>query len=145
MTQPHMDVRKSRSAGIVIPQPRDGSRSTTDGADQWNENPDLSRTGHATGGSGPPSKTPAGAGAAMASDDELLERTLAFSGSYLSDDGNVTVRRVAAASFEYSGPRFLGNCAVCSRAHLIPATGEPLSDVSAAVLFLAAHRHGDGD
>jgi hypothetical protein len=81
----------------------------------------------------------------MASDDELLERTLAFSGSYVSDDGNVTVRRVAGDSFEYSGHRFSGNCTVCSRAHLIPRTGEPLSDVRAAVLFVAAHHHGDVD
>jgi hypothetical protein len=81
----------------------------------------------------------------MPSDDELLERTLAFSGSYVSDDGNVTVRRVSAASFEYSGDRFLGNCTVCSRARLIPVTGEPLSDIRAAVLFVAAHTHGDVD
>ena len=81
----------------------------------------------------------------MASDDDLLEVTLAFSGSYVSDDGSVTVRRVAAASFEYSGDRFLGNCTVCSRALLIPASGEPLSDVRAAVLFVAAHDHGDTD
>jgi hypothetical protein len=77
--------------------------------------------------------------------DELLERTLAFSGSYVSDDGNVTVRRVAGAAFEYSGHRFLGNCTVCSRALLIPVTGEPLSDVRAANLFVAAHNHGDVD
>jgi hypothetical protein len=81
----------------------------------------------------------------MPSDDELLEQTLAFSGSYVSDDGNVTVRRVAAASFEYSAHRFLGNCTACSRAHLIPLTGEPLSDVRAAVHFVAAHSHGDLD
>ena len=80
----------------------------------------------------------------MASDEELLERTLAFSGSYVSDDGNVTVRR-AAAEFEYAGHRFLGNCRVCSRALLIPPTGEPLSDVRAAILFVAAHHHGDVD
>lgn len=80
----------------------------------------------------------------MPSDDELLERTLAFSGSYVSDDGNVTVRRVAA-EFEYAGHRFLGNCTVCSRALLIPPTGEPLSDVRAAILFVAAHDHGDVD
>jgi hypothetical protein len=79
----------------------------------------------------------------MSSEDELLERTLAFSGSYVSDDGNVTVRRVAGASFEYSEHRFLGHCAVCSRALLIPPTGEPLSDVRAAMLFVAAHGHGD--
>ena len=81
----------------------------------------------------------------MPSDDELLERTLAFSGSYVSDDGNVTVRRVSAASFEYSGDRFLGNCRVCSRALLVPVTGEPLSDIRAAILFVAAHTHGDVD
>ena len=81
----------------------------------------------------------------MASDDELLERTLAFSGSYVSDDGNVTVRRVAAASFEYSGDRFLGHCTVCARALLIPLTGEPLTDVRAAIQFVAAHNHGDLD
>ena len=81
----------------------------------------------------------------MPSDDELLESTLAFSGSYVSDDGNVTVRRVAAASFEYSGDRFLGNCTVCSRALLIPLTGEPLSDVRAAIHFVGAHKHGDVD
>ena len=80
----------------------------------------------------------------MASDDELLERTLAFSGSYVSDDGSVTVRRVAA-DFAYAGHRFLGNCTVCSRALLIPLTGEPLSDVRAAILFVAAHHHGDVD
>jgi hypothetical protein len=79
----------------------------------------------------------------MPSDDELLERTLAFSGSYVSDDGNVTVRQVATASFEYSGDRFIGNCTVCSRALLIPLTGEPLSDVRAAINFVAAHNHGD--
>jgi hypothetical protein len=81
----------------------------------------------------------------MASDEDLLERTLAFSGSYVSDDGNVTVRRTAGASFEYSGQRFLGYCTVCSRAGLIPPTGEPLSDVRAAVLFVAAHDHGESD
>ena len=81
----------------------------------------------------------------MPSDDELLERTLAFSGSYVSDDGNVTVRRVAAASFEYSGDRFLGNCTACSRALLVPLAGEPLSDVAAAIHFVGAHAHGDGD
>ena len=80
----------------------------------------------------------------MASDDDLLEVTLAFSGSYVSDDGNVTVRRVTA-EFEYSGHRFLGNCAVCARASRIPAAGEPLSDVRSAILFVAAHSHGDQD
>jgi hypothetical protein len=89
-----------------------------------------------------PRRAPAGAGGFMASDDELLERTLAYSGSYVSDDGNVTVRRIAA-EFEYGGHRFLGNCRICSRARLLPSTGEPLADVRAAILFVAAHNHGD--
>jgi hypothetical protein len=78
----------------------------------------------------------------MPSDDELLERTLTFSGSYVSDDGTVTVRR-AAESFEYTGDRFIGNCTVCSRALRIPLTGQPLSDVREASLFVAVHNHGD--
>jgi hypothetical protein len=78
-------------------------------------------------------------------DDDLLERTLAFSGSYVSDDGHVTIRRSAAGSFEYSEARFVGQCHVCSRAGLIPSSGEPLADVRAAVQFVAAHDHGDLD
>ena len=81
----------------------------------------------------------------MASDEDLLERTLAFSGSYVSDDGNVTVRRITAPTIEYSGPRFVAHCSVCSRARLVPLTGEPLSDVRAAILFVAAHDHGESD
>ena len=81
----------------------------------------------------------------MPFDDDLLERTLAFSGSYVSDDGHVTIRRSAAGSFEYSEARFVGQCHVCSRAGLIPSTGEPLADVRAAVRFVAAHDHGDLD
>jgi hypothetical protein len=81
----------------------------------------------------------------MPSNDELLERTLAFSGSYVSDDGTVTVRRVTGEAFEYSGYRFLGHCTTCARAHLIPVTGEELPDVRAAILFVAAHDHGDVD
>ena len=56
----------------------------------------------------------------MASDAELLERTLAFSGSYVSDDGSVTIRRVAVGPSGYSGNRFLGNCLVCARAFAFP-------------------------
>jgi hypothetical protein len=77
-------------------------------------------------------------------DDDLLERTLAFSGSYVSDDGHVTVRR-SVASNEYSGARFTGYCRVCSRAGRLPRTGEHLSDVRAAARFVAAHQHGDLD
>jgi hypothetical protein len=57
----------------------------------------------------------------------------------------VTVRRVTGAAFDYSGHRFLGNCTVCSRASLLPLDGEPLPDVVAATLFMAAHNHGDVD
>jgi hypothetical protein len=79
------------------------------------------------------------------SDDELLERTLAFAGSYVSDDETVTIRRSAVGSIEYSGARFVGRCTFCSRALLIPADGQPLSDVRAAVQFVATHHHGDED
>jgi len=78
------------------------------------------------------------------SDDELLERTLAFAGSYVSDDGSVTIRR-SLGSFEYSAARFTGSCAVCSRQGLVPSSGEPLSGIRAAVQFVAAHDHGDVD
>jgi hypothetical protein len=81
----------------------------------------------------------------MASDAELLERTLAFSGSYVSDDGSVTIRRVALGAFEYSGNRLLGNCIVCAHAFAIPPTGEPLADVAAAIRFMSTHNHGDVD
>ena len=53
----------------------------------------------------------------MPSDDELLERTLAFSGSYVSDDGNVSIRRVVAESLPYSAgplPRQLHRLFPCS-------------------------------
>jgi hypothetical protein len=79
------------------------------------------------------------------SDDDLLERTLAFSGSYVSDDGNLTIRRSGVGSFEYSGERFVGFCTVCSRERLIPPNGEPLPDIRAAIHFAAAHSHGDVD
>lgn len=81
----------------------------------------------------------------MPSDDDLLQRTLAFSGSYVSDDGLVTIRRSAVGPFEYSGNRFVGHCAICARALLMPATGEPLADVRAAIHFVATHDHGQAD
>jgi hypothetical protein len=77
-------------------------------------------------------------------DDDLLERTLAFSGSYASDDGAVTIRRARDAA-EYSTTRFTGHCAPCARAGLTPAAGEPLADLVAATQFAAAHRHGEVD
>jgi hypothetical protein len=80
----------------------------------------------------------------VSTDENLLERTLAFADSYVSDDGQVTVRR-APASRRYSGAQFAGNCAVCSRAGLRPSAGEPLFDVRAAVQFVSAHTHGDRD
>jgi hypothetical protein len=92
-----------------------------------------------------PRRGPGTPGGAVPSDDDLLERTLAFSGSFVSDDGNVTIRRSGVGSFAYSGDRFVGQCAVCSRALLIPRSGQPLSDVRAAVQFVAAHDHGDVD
>jgi hypothetical protein len=78
-------------------------------------------------------------------DDELLERTLVFSGSWVSDDGHVTIRRAALDSAQYSAARFVGHCAVCVRAGLTPPAGEPLSDLRAAAQFVAAHEHGDAD
>jgi hypothetical protein len=83
-------------------------------------------------------------GGIVPSDDDLLESTLAFSGSYLSDDGHVTIRR-SFGSFEYSGSLFAGYCDVCSRTGRTAPTGEPLSDVRAAAQFVAAHKHGDTD
>jgi hypothetical protein len=92
-----------------------------------------------------PRREPGTPGGFVPSDDELLERTLAFSGNYVSDDGNVTIRRSAVGSFEYSGDRFVGNCAVCSRALLISPTGVPLADLHAAIDFVATHNHSDLD
>jgi hypothetical protein len=76
--------------------------------------------------------------------DDLLERTLAFSGSYVSDDGNVTIRRTDVGAPDYSADRFVGFCAVCTGPPL-PPDGEPLPDIRAAVQFVAQHRHGDVD
>ena len=81
----------------------------------------------------------------MPSDEDLIERTLVFSGTYVSDDGHMTIRRSLVGSAAYSGTRFVGHCAVCSRAGRTPPTGEPLSDVRAAAQFAAAHDHGDAD
>jgi hypothetical protein len=76
------------------------------------------------------------------SDDELLRGALAFSGSYVSDDGTVTISRSVGQAFGYSGDRFVGRCAICVHAALMPAAGEPLSDVPAAARFIALHDHG---
>ena len=81
----------------------------------------------------------------MPTDAGLVERTLAFSGSYVSDDGHIRITRARSDVSEYSGARFVGNCDVCARAGLLPATGELLADVGAADRFLATHDHGDQD
>ena len=78
------------------------------------------------------------------SDDDLLERTLRFSGSCVSDDGHVTIRR-SSGTVGYSAARFIGHCDVCARAGRTPPTGEPLADVRAAVQFVAGHDHGGVD
>jgi len=78
-------------------------------------------------------------------DDELLERTLTFSGSYVSDDGQVTIRRSTSGFAEYTEDRFIGYCRRCGRTQLIPSDGEPLRDIPAAIRFAATHDHGDVD
>jgi hypothetical protein len=93
---------------------------------------------------GPGTWTAPGGMGMVPSDDVLLERTLAFSGSYVSDDGHVTIRRSFGSS-EYSGSRLTGFCDVCARAGRTARAGEPLSDVRAAAQFVAAHAHGDVD
>ena len=77
----------------------------------------------------------------MPTDDELLERTLAFSGTYVSDDGHLTIRR--STSFEYSGNPFVGYCARCAHDLLMSPAGEPLPDIRTAIRFAAAHDHAD--
>jgi hypothetical protein len=79
------------------------------------------------------------------SDDERLERALRFSGSYISDDGRVTIRRAPVESSRYSAAPFLGRCDQCSAAGATPPGGEPLPDIRAAARFLAAHHHGEVD
>jgi hypothetical protein len=78
-------------------------------------------------------------------DDELIERTLLFSGSYVSDDGRVTLRRDPDAAYEYTGSAFVGFCDACANAGLLSPEGEHLPDVRAAVAFTATHAHDDED
>jgi hypothetical protein len=75
-------------------------------------------------------REPGTPGGFVTSDDDLLERTLAFSGTHMSDDGNVTIRRAGAGANDYSADRFVGICNVCFRARLIPPTGAPLTQRS---------------
>jgi hypothetical protein len=79
------------------------------------------------------------------SDDDLIERTLTFSGSYVSDDGHLTIRRSTSGSGQYSGNRFVGYCRRCAVALMIRSDGEPLPDMPAAIRFVATHDHGDAD
>jgi hypothetical protein len=79
------------------------------------------------------------------SDDDLLERTLTFAGSYVSDDGHLTIKRSTSDSFEYAGNRFVGHCSRCARLLLSPTEGELLPDIAAAIRFAATHDHGDVD
>src|SRR3954447_7307737 len=79
---------------------------------------------------------------AVPADDDLLERTLRFSGSYVSDDGHVRVRRAADPTGS-SAPRSRGYCAVCAGAGRTPPAGEPLDDVRTVVRFVAGHDHAE--
>src|SRR3712207_3383219 len=96
-----------------------------------------------SGGSLPPWAGTAPGGAVLSGED-LLDRSLTFSGSHESDDGQVRIRR-ATAPFEYAGARLVGSCAICARAGLTAPTGERLPDLHAAAGFLSAHDHGDID
>ena len=81
----------------------------------------------------------------MLGDAQLVERTLLFSGSYVSDNGHVRITRDPDGPFEYSGSWFLGFCDVCERAALTSPDGESLHDLRAAVVFSATHTHDDVD
>jgi hypothetical protein len=83
---------------------------------------------------------PGTSGGFVPSEDEL-QRTLAFSGTYVSDDGNVSISRSVGQASAYTGDRFVGRCTVCAGARVIPASGEPLADVHAAVGFVSTHDH----
>jgi hypothetical protein len=88
---------------------------------------------------------PGSSGGSVPPDDELLEQALAFSGSYVSDDGTVTITRSVDHASAYAGDRFVGRCAVCAAALLVPSDGEPLADVREAVRFVSTHDHGGLD
>lgn len=77
-------------------------------------------------------------------DDDLLARTLAFSGSYTSDDGRMTIRRSGTVP-DYATARFAGHCTACAGTGLTPPVGEQLPELVDAARFAAAHRHGDVD
>jgi hypothetical protein len=83
-------------------------------------------------------------GGMVVSDDDLVTSTLMFSGTYLSDDGELRILR-SLNEAEYSAARFTGFCDVCVRAGLLAPSGETLTDVRAAVQFASAHNHADVD
>ena len=134
------------TAGMLEP----GIRS---GRDSWEPPPPRTATPAPSGAHGAPSMTwlsrraeqRGTPGGTVPSDDDLLERTLAFSGTYVSDDGDVTIRRSLVDSTAYSAARYVGWCQVCMRADLVPASGELLSDVRAAARFVATHDHAGTD
>ena len=80
----------------------------------------------------------------MDSDDALLEATLTFAGTYVSDDGKLRITR-ASGGTGYVAARFVGYCDACDQTGQTLPAGEPLADIPAAVLFAAAHIHGDED
>jgi hypothetical protein len=104
----------------------------------------LPRNGHQPPSLLPP-HVPVIAGRSVPADDDLLERTLAFSGSYVSDDGHVTIRRSGGRAAEYSGERFIGFCMTCWQARLTRSDGERLPDIRSAAAFVAAHDHAQAD
>jgi hypothetical protein len=117
------------------------------GADDGGPALDATREGVDAGGS-PLARRHSGQetpGGPVPTDASLLQRTLAFSGSYVSDDGRVTIMRLASGTFEYSADRFVGRCDICTRTGIVPADGELLPDARAAERFLATHDHDDVD
>jgi hypothetical protein len=78
-------------------------------------------------------------------DPDLLRGTLDFAGSYVSDDGAVTILRVTGRSADYSADSFTGVCVVCARAAPGEQVLHDLPDLRTALHFLAAHDHGATD
>jgi hypothetical protein len=148
----HAEVTDMRERRTDVPRPRTpdapASRaetgSVTDALVRTGSSGPSARDSEPGGAAHAPVRRPGTPGATAPSDEPLLERTLAFADSYVSDDGQVSVRR-APASSEYSAARFAGHCAVCSRAGVLPPAGEPLFDVRAAARFVSAHTHGERD
>ena len=124
--RPFGGVPLDRHIGALVPVPR---RRSDAGSGAWPS---------------PPSTPFAIPSPRLPSDDDLVERTLAFSGSYVSDDGHLAIRR-SSDSRQYSGHRFVGYCRTCARGRLIGPGGELLPDVAAAIRFTATHDHDEVD